>query len=78
MNMTENEKEILLGDYTITLWPGYNYVYDIFHHNEKIGWVSFLPDMPLRRIFTNDTDLITMLLLKYQVSPDFKIYPYNE
>ena len=73
--MTE---EILLGDYTITLWPGYNYVYDIFHHNEKIGWVWFNQDMSLRRIFTNDTDLITMLLLKYQVSPVFKIYPYEE
>ena len=73
--MTE---EILLGDYTITLWTGFISSYDIHLHNEGVGWVWFNQDMSLRRIFTNDTDLITMLLLKYQVSPDFKIYPYKE
>ena len=73
--MTE---EILLGDYKLTLSSGFISSYDIFHHNEKIGWVWFNQDMSLRRIFTNDTDLITMLLLKYQVSPVFKIYPYEE
>ena len=67
-----------LGDYTLTFWPGYNYVYDIFHHNEKIGWVVFLNDMSLRRICTNDTDLITLLLLRYQVSPYFEIYPFGK
>ena len=75
MNMTE---EILLGDYTITLsFRGRDLlIYHIYLHNEKIGWVSFLPDMPLRRIFTNDTDLITLLLLRYQPGPEFTISPY--
>ena len=69
-----NMKEIVLGDYTITLWPGYNYVYDIYLHDKQVGWVVFLNDMSLRRICTNDTDLITLLLLRYQVSPDFKLF----
>ena len=73
-----NMKEIVLGDYTITLWPGYNYVYDIYLHDKQVGWVVFLNDMSLRRICTNDTDLITLLLLRYQVSPYFEIYPFKE
>ena len=73
--MTE---EILLGDYKLALDSEFTYIYNIYLHNEGVGWVWFNQDMSLRRIFTNDTDLITMLLLKYQVSPDFKIYPYKE
>ena len=73
-----NMKEIVLGDYTITLWPGYNYVYDIYLHDKQVGWVVFLNDMSLRRICTNDTDLITLLLLRYQVSPYFEIYPFGK
>ena len=75
--MTE---EILLGDYTITLsFRGRDLlIYHIYLHNEGVGWVYFKADMSLHQIGTNDTDLITLLLLRYQVSPDFKIYPYNE
>ena len=73
--MTE---EILLGDYTLTSPPVFTNLYNIYLHNKKIGGVIFLNDMSLRRIYTNDTDLITLLLLRYQVSPDFKIYPYEE
>ena len=75
MTMTE---EILLGDYKLTLSSGFISSYDIFHHNEKIGWVSFFDDSTVDLIYSSDTDLITMLLLRYQVSPDFKIYPYDE
>ena len=73
--MTE---EILLGDYKLALDSEFTYIYNIYLHNEGVGVVVFDDDMSLRRIFTNDTDLITMLLLKYQVSPVFKIYPYEE
>ena len=69
-------KEILLGDYTLTCWNEFTNLYGIYLHDKKIGWVYFKADMSLRRIGTNDTDLITLLLLRYQVSPDFKIYPY--
>ena len=71
--MTE---EILLGDYTLTFWNEFTNIYNIYLHNKKIGWVQFLPDMALHTLCTDDTDLITLLLLKYQVSPVFKIYPY--
>ena len=72
--MTE---EILLGDYTLTFWNEFTNLYDIYLHNEGVGWVYFKADMSLHQIGTNDTDLITLLLLRYQVSPDFKIYQYN-
>ena len=71
--MTE---EILLGDYTLTCWNEFTNLYGIYLHDKKIGWVQFLPDMALHTLCTDDTDLITLLLLKYQVSPVFKIYPY--
>ena len=74
--MTE---EMLLGDYTITLWTGFISSYDIRLHNKRVGGrVWFTQDMSLRRIYTNDTDLITLLLLRYQVAPRFKIIPYEE
>ena len=72
-------KEILLGDYKLVFDDGWEIIiYDIYLHDKKIGWVVFLNDMSLLTLRTDDTDLITMLLLKYQVSPDFKIYPYKE
>ena len=70
--------KILLGDYTLTFWNEFTNLYDIYLHNEGVGWVYFKADMSLHQIGTNDTDLITLLLLRYQVSPDFKIYPYEE
>ena len=73
--MTE---EILLGDYKLTSPPVFTNLYNIYLHNKKIGGVIFLNDMSLRRIYTNDTDLITLLLLRYQVAPRFKIIPYEE
>ena len=74
--MTE---EMLLGDYTITLsFRGRDLlIYHIYLHNKHVGRVSFLDDMPtLDTISTDDTDLITILLLKYQVSSRFEILPY--
>ena len=72
-------EDIVLGDYTVTPGSFMLGYYDIYLHNKKIGWVVFLNDMPtLDTISTNDTDLIALLLLRYQVSPDFKIYPYDE
>ena len=68
--------EIILGDYTVTPGSFMLGYYDIYLHNKKIGWVVFLNDMSLLTLCTDDTDLITLLLLKYQVSPVFKIYPY--
>ena len=73
-----NMKEIVLGDYTVTPGSFMLGYYDIYLHNKKIGWVVFLNDMSLRRICTNDTDLITLLLLRYQVSPYFEIYPFGK
>ena len=62
-------EEIILGDYTMVpkypLWFDLYRGYDIYLHDKKIGFVRFFDDMSLRRIFTNDTDLITILLLKY-------------
>ena len=72
-------EDIVLGDYTVTPGSFMLGYYDIYLHNKKIGWVVFLNDTPtLDTISTNDTDLIALLLLRYQVSPDFKIYPYDE
>ena len=68
--MTMNEKEIILGDYKLVL--DYR-CYDIYFHNEQVGFKS---DMTLSAIGTNDTDLITLLLLKYQPGPEFKMYPH--
>ena len=73
-----NMKEILLGDYTLTCWNEFTNLYGIYLHDKKIGWVVFLNDMSLLTLRTDDTDLITMLLLKYQVSPGLTITPYNE
>ena len=67
-------KEILLGDYKFVLDDEVTHMYDIYLHDEGVGWVWFNQDMSLRRICTNDTDLITLLLLRYQVSPDFKLF----
>ena len=67
-----------LGDYTLTFWNEFTNLYAIYLHNKKIGFVRFFDDMSLRRIYTNDTDLITLLLLRYQVAPRFKIIPYEE
>ena len=66
--------EIILGDYTVTPGSFMLGYYDIYLHDEGVGWVWFNQDMSLRRICTNDTDLITLLLLRYQVSPDFKLF----
>ena len=74
--------EIILGDYTMVpkypLWFDLYQGYDIYLHDEGVGWVWFNQDMSLRRICTNDTDLITLLLLRYQVSPYFEIYPFGK
>ena len=74
-------EEIILGDYTMVpkypLWFDLYQGYDIYLHNKHVGRVSFLDDMPtLDTISTDDTDLITILLLKYQVSSRFEILPY--
>ena len=66
-----------LGDYKLVLDYGWKIIiYDIYLHDEGVGWVVFLNDMSLHRIFTNDTDLITLLLLRYQPGPEFTISPY--
>ena len=71
-------KEIILGDYKLTLWPGYNYVYGIYLHDKKIGFVIFDDNMSLLTLRTDDTDLITLLLLRYQVSPLLHTHPFNK
>ena len=70
--------EIILGDYTVTPGSFMLGYYDIYLHNKKIGFVVFDDDMSLYKIRTDDTDLITLLLLKYQTDANFKIYPYKE
>ena len=69
--MTE---EILLGDYKFVLDDEVTHMYDIYLHNKKIGWVSFLDDSTVDLIYSSDTDLITMLLLRYQTTPKFEIH----
>ena len=69
--MTE---EILLGDYKLTLSSRFIPVYGIYLHDKKIGWVSFLDDSTVDLIYSSDTDLITMLLLRYQTTPKFEIH----
>ena len=69
-------KEILLGDYKFVLDDEVTHMYDIYLHDKKIGWVWFNQDMSLLTLRTDDTDLITLLLLKYKTSTKFSIYPY--
>ena len=69
-------KEILLGDYKFVLDDEVTHMYDIYLHDEGVGWVWFNQDMSLLTLRTDDTDLITLLLLKYKTSTKFSIYPY--
>ena len=69
-------KEIVLGDYTLVLDNAYYMIYLVYLHDKKIGWVWFNQDMSLLTLRTDDTDLITLLLLKYKTSTKFSIYPY--
>ena len=72
-------KEILLGDYKLVFDDGWEIIiYDIYLHDKKIGWVVFLNDMSLLTLCTDDTDLITLLLLRYQVSPLLHTHPFNK
>ena len=77
--MTE---EIILGDYKISFYYMFtrnaNILYAIYLHDKQVGWVYFVNDMPtLDTVWSNDTDLITILLLRYNTTPYFKIYPFN-
>ena len=72
--MTE---EILLGDYKLTLSSRFIPVYGIYLHDKKIGFVIFDDNMSLLTLRTDDTDLITLLLLRYQPGPEFTISPYE-
>ena len=69
-------KEILLGDYKFVLDDEVTHMYDIYLHDEGVGWVWFNQDMSLLTLRTDDTDLITLLLLRYQPGPEFTIHPY--
>ena len=51
-----------------------NYIIGLFLYDEPVATVGFLNDMIID-IRTTDTDLIMLLLLKYQPRPGFKIYP---
>ena len=70
-------KEIVLGDYTLVLDNAYYMIYLVYLHDKKIGWVWFNQDMSLLTLRTDDTDLITLLLLRYQPGPEFTISPYE-
>lgn len=79
------EKEIVLGDYTATSSgrrgansSGYYDIFEVYHHIELVAVVNFSDGMALDGIYSNDTDLITMLLLKYQPGPGFTIFPKFE
>ena len=71
--------DIKVGDYTLSLVSDVYRWYTIYLHYDHAGWCIFKQDTSsLHRIYTNDTDLITLLLLKYQTDANFKIYPYKE
>ena len=63
-----------IGDYTIVEKRGCVTIYDIYIKKKRIGEVQLSQDGILYWVRTLDDDLITLLLLKYEVSKSFRIY----
>ena len=73
------KEKIILGDYKFES-DNYNGdrngAYKVYLHNEYVRSVWFVADITsLNVIYSDDTGLIALLLLMYQPSYDFSIYP---
>ena len=65
---------INIGDYTLYRKGGFDTIYNAYCKEEFIGEVQLSQDGILYWVRTLDDDLITLLLLKYEVSKSFRIY----